>query len=163
MPNIFEEAGRSKPKPKPKPASASPMQSKEKETVPFGTSKNKEELDKLIHHPTSIKLKDVDQVIVRVREMHDEIEKKLEAIYQKTGLTPKYVRDYLANPNNFNSFEWDRIQKNRQELLGSLLGSTKVEETQEQKAKSAEKATEKSTKERRGKMVGTRKNWIPIR
>jgi hypothetical protein len=154
MPNIFEEAGRSKPKPKP---------TQVKEKVPFGHSKKKEELDQLIDNPASIKLKDVDDIVGRLHEMHDDIEKKLDLIYQKTGLTPKYIKDYLANPNNFNTTEWERVQKERQALLGSLMGAIKIDETPEEKADNAQKESDKSNKERRGKMIGTRKNWIPMR
>jgi hypothetical protein len=157
MPSIFDEIN--KPNRPRKPRSE---ESQSTAGVPFGQSKSKEEVDKLIENPAAMKLQDVDNVITRMREIHDDIEKKLDVIYQKSGLTPKYIKDYLNNPNNFNPQEWEKIQQDRQALFSSLTGGTRVEEM-ENKTKTTEKELDKEAKDRRGKMIGSRKNWIPIR
>lgn len=129
---------------------------------PFGHAVSMEEVNRMIENPDSIKTKDIDQMIAKLRQIHDEIDKKLDAIYQKTGLTPSYIRNYLSNPNNFSPIEWTIIQKDRQTRLSALMGATKVEEMMN-KPRLSEQEIEKKARDRRGKMVGGRKNWIPMK
>jgi hypothetical protein len=105
---------------------------------------------------------DIKTMVDRFKNLHDQIDRKLDELFQKTGWNPRYIKDYLENPNNFSSQEWERVQKERQSLLTHLykgLGKN-VEEIQKiEKIK----AREKASKDRKGKTLGARKNWIPMR
>lgn len=129
---------------------------------PFGLERkaeNKIVLEEL--DPNVMTVSDVEKMIVRVREMHDEIDRKLDDIFQKSGWSTKQIKMYLDNPNNFSHEEWERIQKERKNLLNTLKTDSELEKEQSQSSKPKE--PEVSGKERRGKMIGARRNWIPMR
>jgi hypothetical protein len=106
-------------------------------------------------------MSDVEKMIKKVREMHDEIDRKLDDIFQKSGWSTKQIKTYLDNPNNFSPEEWERVQYERKTLIKSLKteGDLEKEESQSNQPK----PTEGGSKERRGKMIGARRNWIPMR
>ncbi|MBA2368566.1 MAG: hypothetical protein H0V82_06040 [Candidatus Protochlamydia sp.] len=160
--NIFDEAAKQggrphKMTPKPGKASSPPVPAN-----PFGLERKVEnellleELD-----PNVMKLSDVEKMITTVRQMHDEIDRKLDDIFQKSGWSTKQIKMYLDNPNNFSAEEWERIQKERKTLLNSIKTDTDLENEKNQSNKPKE--PEGPGKERRGKMIGARRNWIPMR
>lgn len=101
---------------------------------------------------------EVMKMIEKYRKMHDQLDRQLDEVYQKSGFTPRQIQDYLANPNNFNEQEWERIQKKRQEFEKSF--NVKKEGGL---AKPLLNQQFKETKPRRTKNVGVRRNWIEVR
>ncbi|CUI15714.1 conserved hypothetical protein [Candidatus Protochlamydia naegleriophila] len=161
--SIFDEASRKRGEAKPsnrpanKPAAA--------QSDPFGLDRKKEaqvELDQF--DPETMTLKDVERMISNVRQLHDEIDRKLDEIYQKSGWSPKYIETFLDNPNNFTREEWERVQLERQNFLNSLKTEKELAMAPATKTKSQQdRETLQSTKERRGKTIGARRNWIPMK
>lgn len=108
---------------------------------------------------------EIQEMITKMRNIHDEIEIKLEETFRKAGLDASMIRSYLRNPNNFNTTEWNSIQSNRQAFLNPIWAGIagdmqKVADLQKQYKK---KEMDKSSKERKGKFLGSRRNWIPLR
>lgn len=133
-----------------------------KSTFEESLSRNHEETD------SNKSSQEIYQMIDKMVKIHDEIERKLDDAFQKSGLTPKYIETYLSNPSNFNNAQWDSIQKKREQLLSQV--GKKVNEASESLvspikaiSKAEEKTTDKTEKERKTKMIGSRRNWIPIR
>lgn len=108
---------------------------------------------------------EIHVMIEKMRKMHDEINRKLDETYQLTGLDPRFIKNYLNNPNNFQTDEWDRVQKERKARLSSVIEHLKAE----MRSKSidsnriGQKEMQAITKERRSKTLGSRRNWISMR
>jgi hypothetical protein len=104
---------------------------------------------------------DIKNMLEKMRGLHDELERKLEDAFQKTGWNPSHIKKYLENPNNFNSHEWERVQRERKAMLNSIwkkLGKNVEQVQKDEKIKAGEKAY----KDRKGKTLGSRRNWIPM-
>jgi uncharacterized protein YoxC len=99
---------------------------------------------------------ETERLFSKIQSMHDDINRKLEEMYQKAGWTADSVKDYLNNPNNFNSTDWQHIQDQRKQLLGKVKQA--INQGQEEKIDK-----DKIGKERRAKTLGARKNWLPMR
>lgn len=98
---------------------------------------------------------DMKEVIESFKKKHDEIQLKLEEIYAKVGLSSHTLKSYLDNPSNFTKEQWDFLQKEREDLFGSLMGQLNVA--------GINPVIKKSPKEKHSKPPGARRNWIPIR
>jgi hypothetical protein len=118
------------------------------------------EADKPAVVPKKISSEDIEirQMIEKMRKMHDDIEVKLDEVYQKSGLNAQKVKDFLENPNNFQTEEWGRVQEKRKKLLTQIGIDSKQILSQ-----SAQEQAEKAGKDRKTKMLGARRNWIPMR
>lgn len=97
----------------------------------------------------------------QVRDLHDELNRKLEDIYQKTGWDPHHIKKYLENPNNFSPEQWQLIQSQKKYLLGKVWDKLGKEGVNLQK-KMLEAEKQKISKDRKGKALGARRQWIPM-
>lgn len=95
----------------------------------------------------------------KMAKMHDDLEKKLDVVFQESGWSIQKIKQFLENPNNFNKFEWARVQQEREHWNKQIWNA--VGESGEQRAISQEK--KKAVEAKKGKLLGARKNWIPIR
>lgn len=105
---------------------------------------------------------DLQEMMAKMKKMHDELDRKLDEAYQKTGWTHQGIKNYLENPNNFRDFEWDRVQRERKGLLSQIwksLGNDASERFQKSEKK---KEGDKAAKGRKGKTLGGRRKWIPM-
>lgn len=100
----------------------------------------------------------IKEWIEKIETMHQEISEKVNKLIELKGHTPKSIRKYLENPQNFSPKEWQLIQAHREKLEQSL-GITAMPAFK--KFKKA-KETQEQTKQRKGKTLGTRKNWIDM-
>lgn len=103
-------------------------------------------------------IQSVNATIKKIFEMQEELKTKLEDIYEKTGLSRKEIEDFLKNPKNFPPGKWEQIQKDRallEEKIQAIIGVDKKHVAKQEESK--------LSKDRKGKLLGGRKNWIPIR
>jgi hypothetical protein len=74
-------------------------------------------------------------------------------------MTPQQFNDYLDNPKNFSPREWEIVQKNKhllEEKVWDVVGL-------ELKPATGPKRRENLAGERKGKTLGARKKWIPMK
>lgn len=111
---------------------------------------------------------EIQAMMDKMRDMHMDIESKLRKIYELTGMNREQIQNYVDNPKNFTTEEWNNLQKNRDTIQGQLLAflGSKVRAdrdrlvTQELQRKKAGELT----KNRKSKMIAARKkNWISMR
>lgn len=95
----------------------------------------------------------------RAKENYLDIQKRLDDVYMSTGWTSSALDDYFNNPNNFAPAEWKVIQMQMEQMQTRFTGKTTAEKQNQDKAKSEEK----KAAERKGKTLGSRKKWIPMR
>jgi len=67
--------------------------------------------------------------------------------------------DYFNDPQNWPPLEWERVQLKKEELEERVLGKKKSEIKRLKKQKQAQKMS----KDRKGKTLGSRKKWLPMR
>ncbi len=99
---------------------------------------------------------DVMADLKTMQEMHTKIEKQLEEAYQKAGVDPKELTKYCENPDNFTPGQLLRFKQGKEQVEMQITGLSKehLSKSKEEKAKS------QVSKERRGKTLGSRKNWL---
>lgn len=101
---------------------------------------------------------ELDERLKIFEKSHDDLKKQIDDIFLQSGMTQKTITDYLNNPNNFSSTQWALIQQQREQLqekIWKMVGKKyKQIFTAKQQAK--------SSKERKGKTLGARKNWMPM-
>lgn len=115
---------------------------------------------------SSISDLEIYEMIEKIKNMHDDLEQKLDKAYQITGLEPRFIKNYLNNPNNFKNDEWERVQKERQALLTSILGDIKqgTQSSSFKISRSGQKEDHSlNDKDRRSKTIAARRHWIPMR
>lgn len=141
--NIFDEAGKSKLKPKLLP---------KKEIIP-----PKVEMPKGPHIP--ITDTEIQGMFDRMNEMRNDLDKRTDDLKEAIALSQKDVIKFFSESKNFTPEQWNIIQENRTDLekrTWAVVGKdpNKVREKH---------LEDKDAKLRKGKTLGSRKNWIPIR
>lgn len=123
----------------------------------FDLSSGKEKKpEKTRQEPVRAKNTNVIEELKVMQEMHTKIEKQLEEAFQKAGVDPKELSKYCENPDNFTPGQWLRYKQSKEQVEMQITGLSKetLSKTKEEKAKS------QVSKERRGKTLGSRKNWL---
>lgn len=99
---------------------------------------------------------EVTTMFERIGSLQKDLEKKLDALYEKGGISHKDLETYLSNPDNFTDEEWQRVHKDRDRFLNLIwngLGS-------EKKKMQVSKTEKKAAKKRKRKTLGSRKGWM---
>ena len=99
---------------------------------------------------------DLMEELKTMQEMHIKIEKQLEEAFQKAGVDPKELSKYCENPDNFTPGQWLRYKQSKEQVEMQITGLSKESLNQTKEAK----ANSQVSKERRGKTLGSRKNWL---
>ncbi|WP_213105461.1 hypothetical protein [Candidatus Protochlamydia amoebophila] len=134
---------------------------KKKESTLFGLENKSNPLTELDQFdPDKMTLSDVENMISKVKILHDEIDRKLDDIFQKSGWTSKQIKTYLDNPNNFTVDEWEKVQRDRQKLMNTLKTGKDLQAASISSVQTEQNS--KLTRERRGKTIGARRNWISM-
>jgi len=129
----------------------------EPELPPNKASKFRQNFEKKNYTDTEL-----TQTLEKISKMRRDLEKKLEDLYEQSGMSREQLQSYMENPQNVGTPMWDRIQQRREELSEKLSGMIGAEEKIRATAKKTQEA-DKITKNRKGKTLGNRKKWIPIR
>lgn len=116
--------------------------------------------DPLEEPPPPLSKKDeINEALDKITQMHDELKRKLEETYEKSGWSIQEIQSYLENPSNFDTAEWEMVQQERKylsEQVWSWVGN-------DAKLRAKKKEKTKEEQARKGKMLGARKNWMPMR
>lgn len=107
---------------------------------------------------------EVEAMMARMKELQDDVKNKLQKIYQSHGVTEEQVAKYLSNPKNFTPFEWEQL-KQAQDLIRSQNTMSLLIKDQTATSALVKKAKkpEELARERKGKTLGARKQWLPMR
>jgi hypothetical protein len=153
--NIFEAAGKAK-KPSPsKSVPSSPHKKEEAARQPNETvSINPTQLLDLHRDP------EINEMLNKMYRMQEDFQGKLSEVYEKAGISPRQIRNFLDNPGNFSPEVWQRIQGQRESLEKRI---NEVLKLNIKKIKSGQiLGVTAGGKERKSKTLGARKNWIPM-
>lgn len=153
--NIFEAAGKTKKNVPSKSAPPKPLPKKMETPQPENISVSSEKLLNLHRDP------EINEMLNKIYNMQDDIQTKLNEIYEKNAISPRQVKKYLNNPRNFPPDVWQKIQLQRDTLerkIGDILQSY----VKPQKKGHLTGMPSGTSKERRIKTLGSRKKWIPM-
>ncbi len=119
--------------------------------------------------PRNIKTSDALAFIKQAKKFHSEIERNLDEIYKKLGQSPDEITRFLDNPSNFTKSQWEIFQQQRKNLRDTLrfdeieIDPSSYLETNDKFFKDeVNKKPRNDNKERKGKMIGARRQWIPM-
>lgn len=110
----------------------------------------------------------VEQARAKIKQMQkfcDEVEAQIQEVYGQMGWTPQFLKAYLSNPNNFSLSDWEKINKQRKELMNSIMleqDIRKEEEMVNEKVRKPQIFQESTTGTRKKKGMA-RRNWLPMR
>jgi|GEM_PF-3378239 len=104
--------------------------------------------------------RETKEMLAKIRTMQSDLQSRFDLLYQKSGKTPEQLMDYLNNPKNFPKKDWEFIQKNKQ-ILENRVWDVVGEELKPVPNKIRTRAN--LDDERKGKTLGARKKWLPMR
>jgi hypothetical protein len=100
----------------------------------------------------------VSKMLEEIFEMQQDLQKKIDKIFEKTGMSKLEIERFLKNPRNYPPGKWEKILHKKQlleEQINQVLRINKKEK--------AEQDAAKTSKDRKSKFLAGRKKWIPIR
>lgn len=110
---------------------------------------------------TSIDFEALKTAYEAVKEMRDELDRNIETVYMRTGLTKETITRMLDNPTTYKApdVDADDLQIRRQSLkkeVEKMVGEEAFEEMES-------KARSKELDKRKRKTMGARRNWLNMR
>jgi hypothetical protein len=97
----------------------------------------------------------VEEMRDRMSGMKQALDDKIEQFSRKKGVSKDQIWEYIHNSQNFSPEEWDVIRNKGKELVN------KVWEIVDNGTTTG--YTNRDTSVRKGKYIGTRRNWIPTK
>jgi len=91
--------------------------------------------------------------------MSEDVEKQVDNFYKTTGIPGPALEEYFDDPRNFTPELWKRMQGDREafeEKIGKIVHV-------DLKKKKIQKKKEQPSKSRKGKTLGSRKGWMPMK
>lgn len=104
-------------------------------------------------------IEDIREQIEKMKEVQASFSNQIDDLFKKSGQDRQTLSKFCENPTNFTKDQWSTMQQKKEELETTLSGLSK-ENLEAQKKK---KAVMAASKERRGKTLGSRKNWLDMR
>ena len=153
--NIFEAAGKQKKSlPSKKEASKEKKIAQPEKEIPSKVGKNSEKLLDLHKDP------EVNEMLNKMYLMKEEIQVRLNEVYDKTGISSSQIKNFLNNPNNFPPELWQKIEGQREILEKKINAVLKIYGNKPKGTLS--KISSQESRLRKSKTLGARKNWIPM-
>jgi hypothetical protein len=116
----------------------------------------KPQIPKVISLPSN---QDTLAELAKMKETHAKFTNQFDETLKKAGHDQATLSKFCQNPSNFTKEQWEALQKKKEglELMFSGLSKEALEEKKKKKAQAT------ASKERRGKTLGSRKNWLDMR
>lgn len=105
-----------------------------------------------------LQLEEAQEMINRIRRLNEEIEEKLNSFYKHTGISGQKLHEYLSDPRHLKAEVWQKIESDQDKLETQIAGALGLGYK-----KHKERLNEKITKDRKGKTLGERRRWLPMR
>lgn len=102
---------------------------------------------------------ETQKILEEIGLKNEALRVRLEELISKTGQDLKDLINYCENPSNFTTVQWNNRIEQRAELESKILGVSK----EAAKMKREKKKASSTAKARKGKTLGSRRNWIDMR
>lgn len=137
MSNIFDFAGQSSRKPK--------LSKKEIKAPPVSSSDQKE-----------ISKEEAGDMLIRMQSLRQELMLKVEGMYEQTGIQPENLKTFVEEVKEPSKEEYKAAKESLDERVTKALSLSLNRKKSLRKIKKEEGT-------RKGKTLGDRKKWIPVR
>lgn len=97
-------------------------------------------------------------ILQKMKGMNEDLKNQMEEVYRLGRIYNIDVNTLLQNPESPVAQEWNRVQKEKDKLMAKM--AVVVTPSMSQKKG---KSIQQMTKERRGKTLGSRRNWMPMK
>ena len=101
---------------------------------------------------------EMDKMLNKLRNMDDDLQKRMEKVAELSGMSPNEVKRFIENPDNFPPEEWSRMQRQKDDLENKIYSGIGIE----YQKRVMKKKKKKIQKGRQGKTLGARKGWIQM-
>jgi hypothetical protein len=98
-------------------------------------------------------------ILNRVTALQSSVREQFDKLVRDSGMTPEQFIAFFSDSKHFTSVEWQTAQLLKQELAREF----KINYTDPNKKRKSEKEIAQESKNRKSKLLGARKNWLPIR
>lgn len=102
---------------------------------------------------------EIKDMMGKIHLMRQDLERKMNQIYNISGLDTDSFKEFLNNPKNFGNKDWQFIQENKS-VLEQKVWLTIGDELKPPTGGPALPGRENIAGERKGKTLGARKKWI---
>lgn len=138
---------------------------------------SEKEILRLTHKEGNLTVDEAKALVKNLEEKGDKLKKLLDNLYSMSGSSPDAISNYLKNPSNFSPKEWESMKEKRNELVEMLnlppekrklwerFAPSQAGSSSSTKAafKPSGAPAESKPEERRKKLGGARRGWIPMR
>ena len=104
---------------------------------------------------------EIQKMLERMSQISHDIERQVDFICERTGRTRRDLQADIGELKKFDQKAWGRIQSDTERLAAKLEGLERVR-VGEAVPVLRKKEDSLGSKERRNKMLGSRKKWIPM-
>ena len=101
---------------------------------------------------------EIEQMMKKIDEMDYSLQEKMDKLCEQSGMTKNELDDYIGNPNNFSSDQWQKASQNSEQWEKKIYSKLGVKMKKEMMVKKSQK----STKQFKGKTLGSRKGWLKM-
>lgn len=100
---------------------------------------------------------EIAAMLKQIKDMKDDLQNKLDHIKNAAGWTNEDMQAYMNEPKNFSPKEWEKIEQSKNALGDKVWAAIGLE------LKPKPRTRENVAGERKGKTLGARKKWIPMK
>ncbi len=107
---------------------------------------------------TPIGDQDLEEMLKKLHNMDDDLQQRMDKVCILSGMSPKEVKRFIENPDNFSTDDWSQMQQKKEALEKKIytgIGDQSKKHIMKKKKKKMQKG-------RRGKTLGSRKGWIQM-
>jgi hypothetical protein len=154
--NLFETAAETLGSKKKKKGKGSPPSEVMRRPVPdTDATKKKVEIPKVPQDP------EISSMMGKIREMQSDLQSRFDKLYKDTGMDASKIKDFIDNPKNFLPTDWEFLQQNKKILEDKVWNAVgeELKPTHEKTIRTRANIAD----ERKGKTLGSRKKWLPMR
>lgn len=104
---------------------------------------------------------EIREMLGKIKAMQSDLQARFNLLYQETGMDAERLKTFMDNPKNFLPKDWEYLQQNKQ-LLEEKVWTAVGEElrpTPDKKIRTRANPAD----ERKGKTLGSRKKWLPMK
>lgn len=120
--------------------------------------------------PKNFRDPEIEAIREKIHQMQREIVQKLDYINQHTHLTPQQLSYVLSDPKNYTPAQWEELQSFRKKWGDKIINAVGREvdmnhlfPPNELNLPESPKIKATTDASRKGKTLGARKKWIPMR
>lgn len=104
---------------------------------------------------------EIREMMGKIRTMQTDLQSRFDKLYHDTGMDADQLKTFMGEPKNFLPKDWEFLQQNKKILEDKVWDA--VGEELKPSPQKAIRTRANIADERKGKTLGSRKKWLPMR